>query len=190
MQDDFKSKHEAQGEWKYILGQLSYTLNNFKTWTKDTYVSTPMINKLDGCHTRWEPYGVCLIIGAWNYPLDVVLNPMLGAIAAGNVVCLKPSELAPKTAQALAKMIETHLDPRCYRVFLGGAEKVTALMTCPLDYVFYTGGTHVGKLIYQQAAAKLIPVTLELGGKRYSSSTTTCPESIPPFVLVYPHVHT
>ncbi|CAF5220254.1 unnamed protein product, partial [Rotaria magnacalcarata] len=109
--------------------------------------------------------GVALIIGSWNYPYLVTLTPLVGAIAAGNCVILKPSELAPKSAAIMAAMVERYLDPSCVRVVLGGADHVQVLLKGDINKVFYTGSTTVGKIIMKAAAEKMIPVTLECGGK-------------------------
>jgi aldehyde dehydrogenase (NAD+) len=114
-----------------------------------------------------EPLGVVLIIGPWNYPLQLLFAPLIGAIAAGNCVVLKPSEFAPATASVMQNIIETTF-PKDYILFVqgDGAGIVPAMMNkFRFDHVFYTGSTHVGKLIYKMAAEKLVPVTLELGGK-------------------------
>ena len=112
-----------------------------------------------------EPLGVALIIGAWNYPFLVTLGPLIGAIAAGNCAVVKPSELAPLSAAIMATMVERYLDPSCVRVVLGGVDQTQALLKGDIDKVFYTGSTMVGKIVMKAAAEKMIPVTLECGGK-------------------------
>ena len=112
-----------------------------------------------------EPLGIALIIGAWNYPYLVTLTPLIGAIAAGNCAVLKPSELAPKSAAAMAGMVERYLDASCIRVVLGGVDQTQALLKGDIDKIFYTGSTTVGKIVMRAAAEKMIPVTLECGGK-------------------------
>ncbi|UYV84014.1 ALDH3A2, partial [Cordylochernes scorpioides] len=112
-----------------------------------------------------EPYGVVLVLGPWNYPLQLALAPFVGAITAGNTVVLKPSELSPATSGLLANLIPKYLDQDCYHVFPGGAEEAQALLKLKFDYIFYTGSTTVGKLVYEAATKHLTPVTLELGGK-------------------------
>ena len=114
-----------------------------------------------------EPLGVTLIIGPWNFPLQLLFNPLIGAIAAGNCVVLKPSELAPATSAIMKRIIHENF-PAEYIFFIegDGADVVPAMMTqFRFDHVFYTGGTVVGKLVYKMAAEQLVPVTLELGGK-------------------------
>ena len=112
-----------------------------------------------------EPLGVALIIGAWNYPFLVTLAPLIGAISAGNCAILKPSELAPLSADIMATMVARYLDPTCIRVVLGGVDQTQALLKGDIDKVFYTGSTMVGKIVMRAAADKMIPVTLECGGK-------------------------
>ncbi|XP_071851382.1 aldehyde dehydrogenase, dimeric NADP-preferring-like isoform X2 [Apostichopus japonicus] len=112
-----------------------------------------------------DPYGVCLVIGAWNYPIQLVLVPLIGAIAAGNAVVIKPSELSPACAELFARIIPQYLDPECYPVVNGGAEVAQALLKQRFDHILYTGGCNVAKIIMRAAAENLTPVTLELGGK-------------------------
>lgn len=112
-----------------------------------------------------EPYGVALIIGAWNYPVSLLLDPFVGALAAGNTAVLKPSEHAPTVAKLLEELIPTYLDPNCYHVVNGRAQETTELLEQKFDYIFYTGSCRVGKIVHQAASKNLTPVTLELGGK-------------------------
>ncbi|KAI8991720.1 Aldehyde/histidinol dehydrogenase, partial [Mycotypha africana] len=117
------------------------------------------------CTVRKEPKGVVLIIGAWNYPLHLLILPMVGAIAAGNCVVLKPSEVATHSSEFIAKVIPQYLDKRAYSVVQGGVEETTALLNEQFDHIFYTGNGHVGRIIMAAAAKHLTSVTLELGGK-------------------------
>ncbi|CAG2063862.1 unnamed protein product, partial [Timema podura] len=112
-----------------------------------------------------DPYGVVLVIGTWNYPYLITLEPVAGAISAGNTVIIKPSEVAPATAALMAKLIPKYLDPTCYAVLLGGVKETTQLLKERFDYIFYTGSTNVGKIIHKAANEYLVPTTLELGGK-------------------------
>ncbi|KAK8379534.1 hypothetical protein O3P69_019458 [Scylla paramamosain] len=112
-----------------------------------------------------EPYGVVLVMGAWNYPLQLSLIPAAGAIAAGNSVIIKPSEVSPATANAIAKYLPQYLDKDCFRVVLGGVPETTELLKERFDYVFYTGSTTVGRIVREAANKYLTPTTLELGGK-------------------------
>lgn len=115
--------------------------------------------------TLTEPKGVVLVISPWNYPLLLSLEPMVDAIAAGNAVCLKPSELSPTISHLLADLIDRYLDPDAFAVVEGGPDETTALLDMPFDHIFYTGGGRVGKIVMEAAAKHLTPVTLELGGK-------------------------
>lgn len=104
-------------------------------------------------------------MGAWNYPIQLTFGPVVGAIAAGNCVIIKPSEVAPATASLIAELAPKYLDQSCYQVYLGGVEETTELLKERFDYIFYTGSTVVGKIIHQAATKYLTPTTLELGGK-------------------------
>ena len=112
-----------------------------------------------------EPKGVVLIISPWNYPVLLALEPMADALAAGNAVCLKPSELSPNTSKLLAELVPQYLDSEAVRVVEGGPKETGELLKCPFNHIFYTGGGHVGKIVMRAAAEHLTPVTLELGGK-------------------------
>ncbi|RDW88370.1 hypothetical protein BP6252_00402 [Coleophoma cylindrospora] len=112
-----------------------------------------------------QPKGTCLVIGAWNYPFFLAASPFLGAIASGCTGIMKPSELAPVTAMAMAELVPKYLDSSCYKVVNGGVDVVTALLKLQYDHLFYTGGGNVGKIVMRAAAEYLTPVTLELGGK-------------------------
>ncbi|MBT1162850.1 aldehyde dehydrogenase family protein [Bifidobacterium sp. SO1] len=112
-----------------------------------------------------EPKGVALVISPWNYPILLSLEPMVDAIAAGNCVCLKPSELSPETSHTLATLIDRYLDHRAFAVMQGGARETGELLKQPFDHIFYTGGGKVGRIVMEAAAKQLTPVTLELGGK-------------------------
>ncbi|KAF7263705.1 hypothetical protein GWI33_001333, partial [Rhynchophorus ferrugineus] len=112
-----------------------------------------------------QPYGVVLIIGPWNYPFDLVISPLIGAIAAGNCAVVKPSEITPACAKFLEDTLPNYIDSSCYVVYNGGVAETTKLLEQKFDYIFYTGSTAVGKIIYKAAAKHLTPTTLELGGK-------------------------
>ncbi|XP_045477791.1 aldehyde dehydrogenase, dimeric NADP-preferring-like [Harmonia axyridis] len=155
-----------------ILCEIQFTLNEIKNllWNLDDYAKTEhpekgFVNMLDGVEILKDPYGVVLVIGSWNYPLNIALNPMAGAIAAGNCVVLKPSEKAPATAELIAKLLPNYLSTDCYQVLCGGVPETTEILKQKFDYIFYTGSTAVGKIIYEAANKHLTPVTLELGGK-------------------------
>ncbi|RWS13773.1 Aldehyde dehydrogenase: dimeric NADP-preferring-like protein [Dinothrombium tinctorium] len=120
---------------------------------------------LDEAFIYPQPHGVALIIGPWNYPVFCSLAPMVGAIAAGNCVILKPSEIAHSTAACLTRLISQYLDQECYQVINGGPDETALLLNEKFDYIFFTGSHVVGKVIYEAAAKSLTPLTLELGGK-------------------------
>lgn len=166
--DLHKSKEECWAtENGFFLTELKETLSNLKYWMEPEPVTTNLLNLPSSSKIIREPLGVVLTIGPWNYPFQLLFTPLLGAIAAGNCVVLKPSEFAPATAAIMQKMIEATFAPEYILYVPGdGATVIPAMMNnFSFDHVFYTGSTAVGKIIYKMAAEKLVPVTLELGGK-------------------------
>ncbi|MBX9734361.1 MAG: aldehyde dehydrogenase [Chitinophagaceae bacterium] len=166
--DLHKSKEECWAtENGFFLTELKETLANLKYWMDPEPVATNLLNLPSSSKIIREPLGVILTIGPWNYPFQLLFTPLLGAMAAGNCVVLKPSEFAPATEAVMQKMIESTFDPS-YILFVPGegASVIPEMMNdFTFDHVFYTGSTAVGKIIYKMAAEKLVPVTLELGGK-------------------------
>ncbi|MCC6287349.1 MAG: aldehyde dehydrogenase family protein [Chitinophagaceae bacterium] len=163
-----KSKEECYvTENGLVLSELKTALKNLKTWMKPETTCTNLINFPSFSKIYHDPLGVVLIIGAWNYPLQLLLIPLISAIAGGNCVVLKPSELAPATAKLIEKMITDSFPEEYIKVINGEGETIVPGMmnSFRFDHVFYTGSAGVGKSIYKMAAEKLIPVTLELGGK-------------------------
>ncbi|XP_045777315.1 aldehyde dehydrogenase, dimeric NADP-preferring isoform X4 [Maniola jurtina] len=161
-----RSKTEAVLlEVDYLINDLTNLLNKFEEWAKPERPPKGFVNMLDDVVIFNDPYGVVLIIGAWNYPLQLLLLPFAGAIAAGNVVILKPSELAVASAKFIADTLPKYLDNDAFIVVEGGPEETTELLKQKFDYIFYTGGTNVGRIVYEAATKNLTPVTLELGGK-------------------------
>jgi aldehyde dehydrogenase (NAD+) len=150
-----------------VLSELDYIVKNLRRWMEPERVATNLLNLPSGSKVMKEPLGVVLIIGPWNYPFQLLINPLLGAIAAGNCVVLKPSEFAPATAAVMKKIIEENYSPDYILYAEGdGAAIVPQMMDhFVFDHVFYTGSTAIGKIIYKMAAENLVPVTLELGGK-------------------------
>ncbi len=150
-----------------VISELNAAIRNLKNWMEPERVPTNLLNLPSGSKVMREPLGVVLIIGPWNYPFQLLINPLVGAVAAGNCVVLKPSEFAPATDRVMKKIIETVFLPEyIYYVQGDGAAVVPAMMNnFSFDHVFYTGSTTVGKIIYKMAAERLVPVTLELGGK-------------------------
>jgi aldehyde dehydrogenase (NAD+) len=154
-------------ETGFLIAEINHTLRHLKSWMKRDRVRTNLLNFPSRSFIYKEPMGVVLIIGPWNYPLQLLLTPLVGAIAAGNCAVLKPSEFAPATAAIIQKIIEETF-PKNYISYVQGegAAVIPEMMEAfRFDHVFYTGSSQVGKSIYALAAKQLIPVTLELGGK-------------------------
>ncbi|XP_052799534.1 aldehyde dehydrogenase family 3 member B1-like isoform X3 [Mya arenaria] len=161
-----KSKMEGLlFEVDYSRNDLINCLNNLDEWTKPEKVKKGLVNLMDKVYIRREPFGVALIMGAWNYPIQLTLCPMIGAIASGNCVVLKPSEIAAQTAVLLEEIVPKYLDNEAIKVVNGAIPETTALLKERWDYIFYTGNSMVGKIVMRAAAEHLTPVTLELGGK-------------------------
>lgn len=149
-----------------LLGmEIDHTLEHLEAWTAPEPIKTPLVQQPASCYVVREPLGVVLVIGPWNYPLQLVVLPLVGALAAGNCAVLKPSEVTPHTSAAIARLVPLYLDRDAVAVVEGGVEETTALLDQPLDHIFYTGGGHVGRIVMSAAAKHLTPVTLELGGK-------------------------
>lgn len=150
-----------------VLSELDFIVSNLRRWMEPERVATNLLNLPSGSKIMREPLGVVLIIGPWNYPFQLLINPLLGAIAAGNCVVLKPSEFAPATTAVMKKLIEESFSPGYILYTEGdGAVIVPQMMNhFVFDHVFYTGSTAIGKIIYKMAAENMVPVTLELGGK-------------------------
>jgi aldehyde dehydrogenase (NAD+) len=149
----------------FILKEIDYAIKHIKSWTKPKSVEVPIEQFPASALIYPEPLGVVLIIGSWNYPVNVILGPLVGAIAAGNCAILKPSELALNTSHLLAGIFQKNFDPAYISVIEGGIEISQQLLQEKFDHIFFTGGTAVGKIIMEAAAKQLTPVTLELGGK-------------------------
>lgn len=154
-------------ETGFLLSEISQTLSHLKSWMQPQLMPTNLINLPSKSYVLQEPLGVVLIISPWNYPFQLLLTPLVGAIAAGNCVVLKSSEFAPATSAIVKKIIEENFDSSCIQFVEGnGATVIPEMMNnFTFDHVFYTGSTAVGKIIYKMAAERLVPVTLELGGK-------------------------
>ncbi|KAI4456560.1 aldehyde dehydrogenase [Holotrichia oblita] len=139
--------------------------SDFKEWAQPEKATRGLPNIMDEALIYKDPYGVVLVIGAWNYPIQLTLIPVSGAIAAGNAVVIKPSEISPASAEFIARTIPKYLDRECYQVMCGGVAETTELLKEKFDYIFFTGNTSVGRIIHAAANKHLTPVTLELGGK-------------------------
>lgn len=148
-----------------LINEINFTLKHLKSWAKPKRVRTPLSLFLASSQIYTEPLGVVLIIGPWNYPFQLAIAPLIGAIAAGNCAVIKPSEIAPHTSQIIAKLIGENFQPEFVSVVEGGIETNQALLAEKFDRIFFTGGTTIGKIVMAAAAKHLTPVTLELGGK-------------------------
>jgi len=161
-----KSETESWlAEIGYSTADIKGNLKGLKSWMRPTKISTPLITQPGKCYTMPEPLGVALIIGAWNYPFQLVITPLIAAIAAGNCAVIKPSELSVATSALIAKLVPKYLDTAAFKVIEGGKDETTELLAQPFDKYFYTGGEQVGRIVMIAAAKNLAPVTLELGGK-------------------------
>ncbi|MBL1178676.1 aldehyde dehydrogenase [Pantanalinema sp. GBBB05] len=147
------------------LAEINLALKQLKTWVKPQRVATTIEQFPASAWVQPEPLGVVLIIGPWNYPFQLMMSPLIGAIAAGNCALLKPSEHAPHTAQVIAELIQATFDPSYIAVVEGDASVSQQLLAEKFDHIFFTGGTNIGRIVMAAAAKHLTPVTLELGGK-------------------------
>jgi aldehyde dehydrogenase (NAD+) len=150
---------------KYMMSEIDHVLAHFRHWMKPVPVSTPYQLAPSHAEVRFDPLGVGLIIGTWNYPLMLTLSPLVAAIAAGNAAVIKPSEVSAATAEAVARFLPQYLDCKAFSVVLGAVPETTALLEQQWDHIFFTGGTKVAKIVMAAAAKNLTPVVLELGGK-------------------------
>jgi aldehyde dehydrogenase (NAD+) len=148
-----------------VINEIDHALKHLKSWTKPEKVWTPLAQRPAKARIEREPLGVALIIAPWNYPVQLLLSPMVGAIAAGNCVIGKPSEVSAHTSATLARLVPEYLDPEAVAIVEGGVPEAQALLSERFDHVFYTGNGQVGRIVMEAAAKHLTPVTLELGGK-------------------------
>lgn len=160
-------------ETQIVLAELKLALRKLEFWAMPVKVSSPWINFPSSDRIYKEPYGTVLVIAPWNYPFQLALAPLVGAIAAGNTVILKPSEITPNTSNIIAEIVRTVFPPEHALVIEGGIEVSQALLIQKWDYIFFTGSTRVGQIVYESAARHLTPVTLELGGKNPCIVDTT-----------------
>lgn len=165
-QDFGKSEFETFGtEISFIYKDIDFYLKNLNSLAQQKSVITNIVNQLGNSKIIYEPLGNCLVIGAWNYPYQLTLTPVIAAIAAGNTCLIKPSELPENTMKAMAKIINENFDSQFLFVVEGGVEEITEILKLRFDKIFFTGSPRVGKIVYKAAAEHLTPVTLELGGK-------------------------
>ena len=148
-----------------VTREIDHTLAHLAEWMRPERVAVPWVLLPAKSYVVPEPLGVALVIGPWNYPLQLLLLPMAAAIAAGNAVVGKPSEIAPASSGAMARLVPEYLDPDAVAIVEGGVPETTALLEERFDHVFYTGNGRVGRVVMEAAAKHLTPVTLELGGK-------------------------
>ena len=165
--DLHKSKFEAYAtEIGLVLTEIGVHIKNLKKWAKPEKVCTnQMIHFWSDSRILKEPYGLVLIIAPWNYPFQLLINPLVGAISAGNCTALKASEYTPNTAEVMGQMITEFFPPEYIRYYKGGREANQALLAQQWDFIFFTGSPLVGKVVMEAAAKNLTPVSLELGGK-------------------------
>lgn len=166
LKDLGKSSFEAYvTEVGFVLSSITHMMKHLEEWMKPEQVKTPVHLQPAKSFVVREPYGSVLIIGPFNYPFQLVMDPLVGAIAAGNCAIIKPSEDAPHTAAVVRDLVTATYPPDFVRVVEGGVEETSALIHAPFDYIFFTGSATVGKIVMKAAAERLTPITLELGGK-------------------------
>ncbi|WP_411812652.1 aldehyde dehydrogenase [Chryseobacterium scophthalmum] len=161
-----KSKFDTfTTEISFVLNDIKYYLKNLKSLSKPKKVRTNLANQFGKSRIHNEPLGNILVIGAWNYPYQLSLSPIVAALAAGNCCILKPSEIAENTMKVMAKIINENFPPEYLYVYEGGIDETTELLKLKFDKIFFTGSTKIGNIVYKAAAENLTPVVLELGGK-------------------------
>lgn len=161
-------------ELSLIYQDIHEAIKHVPKWAKRKRVKTNLVNLPARSYIISEPLGVSLVIGAWNYPYQLSFAPAVAAIAAGNTVILKPSEIPFHTSNAMAKLVNENFAPEFFKVVEGGIEETSGLLAQKFDKIFFTGSVPVGKIVYQAAAKNLTPVTLELGGKSPAFVTKEC----------------
>ncbi len=165
---DDLGKSEAEAyltETGVTLKEIEAAILSVEKWARPRKVSTPLFFVPAKSKILPEPFGTTLIISPWNYPFQLLISPIVGALAAGNTIVCKPSECAPATAKVVEKILTDIYPPEYVAVIQGGVPESTALLRERFDFIFFTGSTHVGRIVYQAAAKYLTPVVLELGGK-------------------------
>ena len=152
-------------ETSFVQSEAAYAADRLPAWMAPRRVRTPLVAQPGSSRVVPEPLGVVLIMGAWNYPIQGLLAPLVGALAAGNCAVIKPSDVSVATSHEIARLVPRYLDPQAVTVVEGGVEETTALLTHRFDHICYTGSGQVGRIVMAAAAKHLTPVTLELGGK-------------------------
>ena len=161
-----KSRFEASvTELFFIYGEIDFAISNLRSWMSPQRIGKTLSNPFAKNRIHYEPKGVCLIIAPWNYPFQLVMSPLISAIAAGNCVMVKPSELSPATSKIITKIILDTFEEEHIASLEGDAEVAQQLLELPFDHIFFTGSTEIGKIVMAAAAKNLTSVTLELGGK-------------------------
>ena len=148
-----------------VLSELNYTLRHFEKWAKKKRVHTPLLHFPSKSYIITEPLGNSLIMSPWNYPVQLTLVPLIGAISSGCTAVVKPSRYSGETSLVLKEMIEEIFDEEYIALFLGGRDVNTELLSYKWDYIFFTGSVNVGRIVAEKAAKDLTKTTLELGGK-------------------------
>ena len=164
-QDLGKPATEAFFEIIAVKQEIKLAQKSLSNWMKTRQINVPVSLKPAQALVQPDPLGCILIIGPWNYPFSLTLQPLVGALAAGNTAVLKPSEHAPNVSNLIKKLIEEYFPPEIVQVFEGDGNIAADLMTRQFDHVFFTGGENIGKKVMEAASKNLTPVTLELGGK-------------------------
>lgn len=161
-----KSSEEAfLTEIQLVIDDIAHQIRHLKSWSRPKHVSSGLTLFPSRCRILYEPYGLVLIIAPWNYPFQLLIEPLVGALAAGNCAVLKPSNQTPHTAALIERLMADCFEPSYVRVIRGDRQAMDSLLDQPFDYLFFTGSAATGRHIMQKAAAQLCPVTLELGGK-------------------------
>ena len=164
--DLHKPEMEAYAtELDVSVEEINYVIENLGSWMEPDPVATPLFFQPGRSMTIYEPHGVSVIIGPWNYPIKNLIGPLIGALCAGNTAVIKPSEISPATSKVMSDMIADMFPAEYVTCVEGGVPETTELLKERFDYLLFTGGTEIGRIIYQAAAKHLTPVTLELGGK-------------------------
>lgn len=161
-----KPKFEAYTtEIGFVLEEISYHLKHLKKWAKPTKVRTDLVNFYSRSYIVHEPFGVVLIIAPWNYPFQLLIDPLIGAISAGNCIMLKPANYSKNVTNVIVNMINETFDREYISVYTGGREAIQEILDHRFDYIFFTGSTYLGRIVMEKASRYLTPVSLELGGK-------------------------
>ncbi|MGV7929095.1 MAG: aldehyde dehydrogenase [Spirochaetota bacterium] len=161
-----KSPFEAYvTEIGFVLEEISYHIRHLKEWARPTRIRTDLVNFHARSYILHEPYGVVLIMSPWNYPFQLLADPLVGAISAGNCVVLKPANYSEHTSETIIEMISETFDPRYIRIFGGGRDVIQRMLDVRYDFIFFTGGPHLGRIVMEKASRFLTPLALELGGK-------------------------